>query len=202
MLPIRYLPKWQWPLLYIALITFYVLIFYVYGSLNVSYAWFQLHHLQILIQLGYFSLIYHFDFNNFMSISKCSDLRSYYKRSCRLVIALAAIYQLPLCLLISGCGWLIGDAADLQRVIIFIACTCCNSAVFGMAYVVFSIRINTFSAKICVCCILMLCYATVAGQGLLGIISILGIVMNTQLDWYFFLCFFCIYVSSPLENLH
>lgn len=190
---IRYIPKGQWLMLYIGLPAFYILLFYIYGRIDVPYAWFQLHHLQILIQIGYFSLIYRFDFNNFMLISKCSDLREYYKKSCRLVITLAGIYQLPLCAVLAGCGWLVGDAADLQRAVIFIACTFCNSAVFGMAYVVLSFRLNTFTAKTGVCCILLLSYATVTGEGFFEMISILLLTMSTQLDWYFVIRFICVY---------
>ena len=112
----------------------------------------------ILIHLGYYSILFPFDYSNTMMVYRQEYLEKYYRKALGQIIRIGIGYMVPLHVLIYIAGYLLRDWMDWQKMGVALLYNSCNAVLFGSVYLVASNRWNTLVAKVGLYSILPFCY--------------------------------------------
>lgn len=152
----RYISKARWGISTGGILLIYTFFNWMYFSQEAPV--YQNPFLLILIHLGYYAILFPFDYSNTMIVCRQEDLRAYYAKAFRQMVAVAVWYVIPLHVLMYGLGYVWGDAMDWQKMGIALLYNSCNAVFFGGVYLVFSNRWGTFFAKVSLYVLLLFCY--------------------------------------------
>ena len=109
----RYISKARWGISTGGILLIYTFFNWMYFSQGAPV--YQNPFLLILIHLGYYAILFPFDYSNTMIVCRQEDLRAYYAKAFRQMVAVAVWYVIPLHVLMYGLGYVWGDAMDWQK---------------------------------------------------------------------------------------